>query len=121
MQEAVTQRAATEPPFSGEFYRHNAPGLYRCVVCDAPLFGAEDKFHSPCGWPAFSRETEAGAVSEHKDTSHGMVRVEVRCAACGAHLGHLFHDAPTELGTRYCINSAALHFEGAEEAEGEGA
>ncbi len=111
MQEAVTQRAATEPPFSGKYYRHNETGTYNCVVCDAPLFSSDDKFHSECGWPAFSEEMLSGAVTRHVDRSHGMVRTEVRCAKCGAHLGHLFDDGPGPNHQRFCINSASLHFD----------
>ncbi len=113
----VTQNAATEPPFSGRYYRHDAPGVYRCVVCDALLFSSASKFHSPCGWPAFSAEISQGAVTLREDLSHGMVRTEARCASCGAHLGHLFDDGPTETHLRYCVNSASLVFEGPSDTE----
>ena len=106
----VTQEAGTEAPFTGEFWDHFAPGDYHCVVCGTELFDAPDKFHSDCGWPSFSEVAAQGHVTTHADFSHGMQRVEVRCATCGAHLGHVFPDGPGPKGLRYCINSAALSF-----------
>lgn len=112
LERAVTQDGATEPPFTGRYNRHSAPGEYSCVVCGLPLFGSESKFDAGCGWPSFDRPLPGHAPTEHEDSSFNMQRVEVRCPRCGAHLGHLFPDGPTETGLRYCINSAALHFEG---------
>ncbi len=107
----VTQEAGTERPFTGEFWDHFAPGSYDCVVCGVELFQSTDKFHSDCGWPSFSEVAEQGKITTHEDTSFGMRRTEVRCASCGAHLGHVFPDGPGPKGLRYCINSAALKFE----------
>ncbi|MFA5551513.1 MAG: peptide-methionine (R)-S-oxide reductase MsrB [Trueperaceae bacterium] len=108
----VTQEAGTERPFTGEFWDHFVAGNYDCVVCGATLFGSDDKFHSDCGWPSFSEVAAQGRITTHEDLSHGMRRTEVRCASCGAHLGHVFPDGPGPKGLRYCINSAALTFEG---------
>lgn len=105
----VTQEAATDPPFRNEFDEHFEDGRYDCVVCGEDLFESQDKYASGCGWPAFSA---AGNVETKRDTSHGMVRDEVVCANCGAHLGHVFPDGPPERGgIRYCINSSSLRFE----------
>lgn len=107
----VTQESGTEAPFTGEFWDHFAAGDYHCIVCGALLFESDDKFHSHCGWPSFSEVAAQGRVTSFEDFSHGMHRIEVRCATCGAHLGHVFPDGPTPTGLRYCINSAALTFE----------
>ncbi|MFT4112343.1 peptide-methionine (R)-S-oxide reductase MsrB [Silvibacterium sp.] len=106
----IARQKGTEPPFSGAFYRHKEDGVYHCVACDAPLFVSETKFDSGCGWPSFYQPI-AGALDEHEDLSHGMRRVEVTCARCGAHLGHVFPDGPKPTGDRYCINSVSLNFE----------
>lgn len=108
MQWHVTQEAGTEPPGTGEYTDTTDPGTYRCIVCGQTLFTADDKFHSACGWPSFSDAAEAGRIEEIEDRSHGMVRTEVRCDRCGAHLGHVFNDGPPPTGLRYCINSAAI-------------
>lgn len=103
----VTRQAGTEPPFSHPGFPEG-PGQFTCVCCGAPLFDQDAKFDSNCGWPSFDRAT--GAIDEHRDTSHGMIRTEVRCANCDAHLGHIFPDGPTETGMRYCINGVAMAF-----------
>ncbi len=106
----VTQQAGTEPAFSGQYYQHSERGAYLCVCCGAELFTSRQKYDSGSGWPSFWAPAAAGAVSGHRDSSHGMVREEVRCANCGAHLGHVFADGPAPTGQRFCINSASLDF-----------
>ena len=107
----VLRRAGTESPFSGEYTDLEEPGLYRCAACGTELFSFADKFHSGCGWPSFNRPIREDAVSEHSDDSFGTSRVEIRCATCEGHLGHVFEDGPPLTGLRYCINSVALDFE----------
>ena len=111
IQWAVTQEAATERPFTGAYWDQHADGTYRCIVCGAVLFDAGQKFESGTGWPSFSDVAAQGRVTTVEDRTYGMVRTEVRCGTCGAHLGHLFPDGPRPTGLRYCINSAALDFE----------
>jgi peptide-methionine (R)-S-oxide reductase len=105
----VCRQHGTEAPFSGKYYNHKEDGIYKCVCCETPLFKSSTKFDSGTGWPSYYEAIE-DAVTEVKDTSHGMVRIEVRCATCDAHLGHVFSDGPQPTGLRYCINSVCLDF-----------
>lgn len=107
----VCREHGTEAPFSGKLYQQKGDGLYRCVCCDAPLFTSDTKFDSGTGWPSYFEPYSDNALTEIKDTSFGMVRVEVRCAKCDAHLGHVFPDGPEPTGLRYCINSVCLAFD----------
>lgn len=106
----ITQRAGTEPAFCGNLLDNKKEGIYACVVCGLPLFSSEHKFNSGTGWPSFYREFDPEHVSRKRDASHGMVRVEINCARCDAHLGHVFDDGPKPTGERHCLNSASLRF-----------
>jgi peptide-methionine (R)-S-oxide reductase len=116
-QYSVTQESGTERPFTGEHLEEKRAGMFRCVVCDEPLFDSETKYDSDSGWPSFTAPAEGSNVEEHADTKFGMTRTENRCGNCGAHLGHVFPDGPGSDGMRYCINSAALNFEPSEDTE----
>lgn len=111
----VIRQKGTEMPFSGQYNAFFKDGVYRCKACGQVLFDAKDKFDAHCGWPSFDKAVAAGRIVEKIDTSNGMVRTEILCGHCGAHLGHVFNDGPTETGLRYCVNSISLQFEKREE------
>ena len=107
----VLRKAGTERAFTGRYWNNHDKGEYRCAGCGERLFESDTKYESGSGWPSFTEPVDPDAVSEHSDVSHGMRRVEARCAKCGGHLGHVFPDGPGPNGLRYCMNSASLEFE----------
>ena len=110
LQYHVTQEAGTEQAFTGDTWDQKQDGVYRCVVCDIDLFSSDSKYESGSGWPSFWQPLSQGAVDTEIDNSHGMMRVEALCHACGAHLGHVFPDGPEPTGDRFCMNSASMRF-----------
>jgi len=107
----ILRQAGTERAFTGPFWNSKEKGLYRCAGCGEELFVSDTKFDSGCGWPSYFEPVKPGVVDEFRDTTHGMVRTEVRCANCGGHLGHVFPDGPQPTGLRYCINGHSMTFE----------
>lgn len=107
----ILRQKGTERPYTGKFLMHKEKGFYTCRGCGAKLFASDSKFDSHCGWPSFDKEIKKGVIKETRDLSHGMDRIEITCAKCGGHLGHVFDDGPTETGLRYCVNSVSLGFE----------
>ena len=109
-QYSVLREKGTDRPYTGKYYLTTEKGIYKCAACGTELFTSDMKFESACGWPSFDKAMEGGKIKTVVDKSHGMVRIEILCAKCGGHLGHLFDDGPTPTGLRYCVNSTSLNF-----------
>ena len=113
----VCREKGTEPAFTGRYYNEHGEGVYNCRCCGEPLFSSATKYESGSGWPSFWQPVSGEAVAENRDASHGMVRTEIVCQKCDAHLGHVFTDGPKPTGLRYCVNSASLKLDGAEPSD----
>lgn len=109
-QQRIARSCATEAPFSGPWLDEKRPGVYACAACGTPLFRSDHKYDSGSGWPSFFDQISTGALGQKRDDSLGMARTEIHCAACGAHMGHLFADGPAPTGLRYCVNGSVLDF-----------
>jgi len=118
MQYHVTREKGTERPYTGKYWDNKELGIYSCVCCGTDLFLSDTKFDSGCGWPSYFKPVDDKVITEHRDTTHGMIRTEVVCTKCDAHLGHGFPDGPPPTGLRYCINSASIDFRKADQSSG---